>query len=90
MMATMQSMAAMFVGALLGVSAGPGRPPAERMPTITVLPDLPTVPNIRELLRCVREALASPIVLGSRTAILLVNDPSILPSHRADISPPGR
>ena len=44
-MAKTHPMAAMFVGALLGVSAGPCRPSREQMPTITVLPDLPTVPT---------------------------------------------
>jgi hypothetical protein len=33
--------------------------------------------------------LASPIVLDSRTAILLVKDPAILPSHSADSSSSG-
>ena len=37
-------MAAMFVGALLVVSAVTCRPPTGRVPTITVLPDLPKVP----------------------------------------------
>jgi hypothetical protein len=34
--------------------------------------------------------LASPIVLGSRRAILLIKHPAILPSHKADDSPPGK
>lgn len=38
-------LAVLFVGALLSVSAGPCRAPAERMPTITVLPALPSVPT---------------------------------------------